>query len=111
MLQFKFDKKLDPDGSELHKLLEAQITYEQTSAFTSLYFHLLAILAIPIWLEVLWPDLFPSDIRLLLLMLWGTLLSLASWAAIQEYLSRRALTHRLSANHKEAELTNTENLS
>ena len=37
MLQFKFDKKLDPDGSELHKLLEAQITYEQTSAFRSLY--------------------------------------------------------------------------
>src|ERR1700741_996083 len=53
MLQFKFDKKLDPDGSELHKLLEAQITYEQTSAFRSLYFHLLAILAIPIRLEVL----------------------------------------------------------
>ena len=111
MLQFKFDKKLDPDGSELHKLLEAQITYEQTSAFRSLYFHLLAILAIPIWLEVLWPDLFPSDIRLLMLMLWGTLLGLASWAAIQEYLSRRALTRRLSTNHKEAELTNTENLS
>jgi len=45
-------------------------------------------------------------------MLWGALLSLASWAAIQEYLSRRALTRRLSANHKEeAELTNGERLS
>jgi hypothetical protein len=44
-------------------------------------------------------------------MLWGTLLSLACWAAIQEYLSRRALTRRLSANRKEAELTPTEKLS
>jgi hypothetical protein len=111
MLQFKFDKKLDPDGSELHKLLEAQITYEQTSAFRSLYFHLLAILAIPIWLEVVWPDLLPSDIRLLMLMLWGALFSLASWAAIQEYLSRRALTRRLSANRKETELTDADTLS
>ena len=58
MLQFTFNRKLDPDGSNLHKLLEAQITYEQTSAFRSLYFHLLAILAVPIWLEVVWPDLF-----------------------------------------------------
>jgi hypothetical protein len=58
MLQFTFNRKLDPDGSNLHKLLEAQITYEETSAFRSLYFHLLAILAVPIWLEVLWPDYF-----------------------------------------------------
>ena len=70
MLQFTFNRKLDPDGSNLHKLLEAQITYEETSAFRSLYFHLLAILAVPIWLEVIWPDLFPSDIRLFILMLW-----------------------------------------
>jgi hypothetical protein len=112
MLQFRFNRKLDPDGSKLHKLLEAQITYEQTSAFRSLYFHLLAILAVPIWLEVIWPDLFPSEIRLFILMLWGALLSLASWAAIQEYLSRRALSRRLSANHKEeAELTDAERLS
>ena len=93
MLQFTFNRKLDPDGSNLHKLLEAQITYEQTSAFRSLYFHLLAILAVPIWLEVVWPDLFRSKIRLAVL--WGALLSLASWAAIQEYLSRRALNHHL----------------
>ena len=105
MLQFTFNRKLDPDGSNLHKLLEAQITYEETSAFRSLYFHLLAILAVPIWLEVIWPDLFASDIRLFILVLWGALLSLASWAAIQ-YLSRRTLRRRLSANHKEAELTN-----
>ena len=94
MLEFTFNRKLDPDGSNLHKLLEAQITYEQTSAFRSLYFHLLAILAVPIWLEVVWPDLFLSKIRLAILVLWGALLSLASWAAIQEYLSRRALNHQ-----------------
>ena len=95
MLQFTFNRKLDPDGSNLHKLLEAQITYEQTSAFRSLYFHLLAILAVPIWLEVVWPDLFLSEIRLVIVVLWGALISLASWAAIQEYLSRRALNHHL----------------
>lgn len=112
MLQFTFNRKLDPDGSNLHNLLAAQITYEQTSAFRSLYFHLLAILAVAIWLGVVWPDLFLSEIRLTILVLWGALLSLASWAAIQEYLSRRALTRRRSTNHKEAdELTNTERLS
>ncbi len=96
MLQFTFNRKLDPDGSNLHKLLEAQITYEQTSAFRSLYFHLLAILPIPIWLEVVWPNLFLSKIRLAILVLWGALLSLASWwTTIQEYLSRRALNHHL----------------
>jgi len=107
MLQFTFNRKLDPDGSNLHKLLEAQITYEQTSAFRSLYFHLLAILAVPIWLEVVWPDLFLSKIRLAILVLWGALLSLASWATIQEYLSRRALNHHLKGNNKE--LTNIGN--
>ena len=111
MFQFTLNRKLDPDGSKLHKLLAAQITYQQTSAFRSLYFHLLAILAVPIWLEVIWPDLFPSDIRLFILMLWGALLSLASWAAIQEYLSRRTLRRRLSANNEEAELTNAERRS
>jgi hypothetical protein len=107
MLQFTFNRKLDPDGSNLHKLLEAQITYEQTSAFRSLYFHLLAILAVPIWLEVVLPDLFLSKIRLAILVLWGALLSLASWAAIQEYLSHRALNHHLKGNNKE--LTNIGN--
>ena len=107
MLQFTFNRKLDPDGSDLNKLLEAQITYEQTSAFRSLYFHLLAILAVPIWLEVVWSDLFLSKIRLAVLVLWGALLSLASWAAIQEYLSRRALNHHLKGNNKE--LTNIGN--
>jgi len=111
MFQFTFNRKLDADGSKLHKLLEAQITYEQTGAFRSLYFHLLAILAVPIWLEAIWPDLLPSEIRSLILILWGVLLSLASWAAIQEYLSRRALSRRLSANHKEAELSNIERRS
>ena len=128
MLQFTFNRKLDPDGSKLHKLLEAQITYEQTSAFRSLSFHLLAILTVPVWLEVVillknprnastWlsmngkspmistappfvlrlskderkvfqqnqvvrPDLFPSEIRLFIVMLCGALLSLVSWAAI-----------------------------
>jgi hypothetical protein len=73
MLQFTFNRKLDPDGSKLHKLLEAQITYEQTSAFRSLSFHLLAILTLPVWLEVIWPDLFPSEIRLFIVMLCGSL--------------------------------------
>ena len=54
MLQFTYNRKLDPDGLNLHKLLEAQIVYEYTSGYRSLYFHSLAILAVPIWLEVVW---------------------------------------------------------
>jgi hypothetical protein len=111
MLQFRFNRKLDPDGSKLRKLLETQITYEQLSSFRSFYVHLLAIAAVPIWLELIWPNLLPSQLRLVVVMLWGTLLSLACWAAIQEYLSRRALTRRLSANRREAELASAERLS
>jgi hypothetical protein len=111
MLQFTFNRKLDPDGSKLRKLLEAQFTYEQLRSFRSFYVHLLAIVAVPVWLDLIWPNLLPSELRLFVVMLWGTLFSLACWAAIQEYLSRRALTRRLSANRKEAEPTHAEKLS
>lgn len=110
MLQFTFNRKLDPDGSKLRQLLEAQITYEQTSTFRSLYFHLLAIAAVPLWLEVIWPDLLPSEIRLLTLILWGALLCLAAGAATLEYLSRE-LTRRLAANNKGSESTDPGRLS
>jgi len=111
MLEFKFNRKLDPDGSKLRRVLEAQLTYEQLSSFRSFYFHLLAIVAVPVWLELIWPNVLPSEIRLFVVTLWGTLLGLACCAAILEYLSRRALTRRLSENHKESELTNAKRLS
>jgi len=64
MLRFTFNRKLDPDGSKLRKLLEAQFTYEQLSSFRSFYVHLLAIAAVPMWLELVWPTLLPSELRL-----------------------------------------------
>ena len=111
MLRFTFNRKLDPDGSNLHKLLEAQITYEETSAFRSLYFHLLAILAVPIWLEVIWPDLFASDIRLFILMSVGRSPQSRLLGGYSRIPVAPQLRRRLSANHKEAELTNAERRS
>ena len=109
MFQFRFNRSLDPDGSKLRKLLDAQIVYEQLSGFRSLYVHLMAVAALPLWLQAIWPNLFPAEIRFFILALWGGLLALAAWAAIMEYLARRKLTHRLEANHREAELTHAGN--
>jgi len=98
MFQFRFNRSLD-----------AQIVYEQLSGFRSLYVHLMAVAALPLWLQAIWPNLFPAEIRFFILALWGGLLALAAWAAIMEYLARRKLTHRLEANHREAELTHAGN--
>ena len=107
MLQFTFNRKLDPDGSKLHKLLEAQIAHKHLGGFRSLYIHLMALAALPLWVQAIWPNLFPAEIRLFFVALWGGFLSLAAWTAIMEYLARRELTRRLAANHTEADLTNT----
>jgi hypothetical protein len=106
MFQFRFDSKLDPDGSKLRALLKAQIAHEHLSGFRSLYIHLMAIAALPLWLQAIWPNLFPAEIRLLILALWGGLFSLSSWAVLMEYLARRELDRRLTANQRETELTN-----
>jgi len=109
MFQFRFNRSLDPDGSKLRKLLDLQIVYEQLSGFRCLYMHLMAVAALPLWLEAIWPNLFPAEIRFFIVALWGGLFSLAAWTAIMEYLARRKLTHRLEANHREAELTHAGN--
>jgi hypothetical protein len=97
ILQFRIDPSVDPDRSNLRSVLEAEFAYERMSAARSLFFHLLAIVSVLIWLEAIWPDLLPSEVRLFIIILWGTILFVALWAAIEEYFSRRRLKRHLAA--------------
>jgi hypothetical protein len=105
MLQFTLNRKLDPDGAKFRALLKAQITYEQLGGFRSLYVDLTAAAALPLWPQAFWPDLLPPEIQLIQLALWRGRFSLASGAAVMEYLARRKLAQRLAANNGESELT------
>jgi len=111
MLQFRFNSKLDSGGFNLRALLKAQITYEHLSGFRSLYVHLMAVVALPVWLQAIWPNLLPPETRFLVLALWGVLFSLASCATIMEFLARRELNRRLAANNRGFEVTDPGRLS
>jgi hypothetical protein len=81
----------------LRSVLEVEFVYERMGAARSLFFHLLAIVGVLIWLEAIWPDLLPSDVRLFIIILWGTILFVALWAAVEEYFSRRRLKRYLAS--------------
>jgi hypothetical protein len=97
MLRFTIDKERDPDRSKLRGILEAQFAYERMSAARSLFAHLLAIVGMVIWLDAIWPDWLPPEVRQFSLVLWGSILVLLIWAAIEEYVSRRRLKRYLAA--------------
>jgi hypothetical protein len=95
IFEFIVDRDRDPDGSKLRALLEAQFAYERMRAGRSFCVHILAILGVAVWSDALWPDLLPTEARLFALFLWGGILLLALWCAIQEQVSlRRLKDHR-----------------
>jgi hypothetical protein len=49
VLEFTIDRNRDPDGSQLHRLLQAQLTCECMGAARCLFTHLLAITGVAIW--------------------------------------------------------------
>jgi hypothetical protein len=81
----------------LRSVLEGEFAYERMGTARSLFFHLLAIVGVLIWLEAIWPDLLPPEGRFFTLVLWGSILFVALWAAIEEYFSRRRLKRQLTA--------------
>jgi hypothetical protein len=102
MIQFSVDKNSDPDRSKLRGILEAQFTYERMVAARSCCVHLLAVTGVVIWLEVIWPDLLPSDIQFFSLTVFGGILFLVLRAAIEEVISRRKLKRLLAAKEEVA---------
>jgi hypothetical protein len=93
VLEFTIDRNRDPDGSQLHRLLQAQLTCECMGAARCLFTHLLAITGIAIW-----PDLLPPDIRFFVLVVFGGILFLALRVIIEEIIWRIRLKCCLKAN-------------
>lgn len=109
ILQFRIDRNSDPDRSELRSVLETQFTYERMKAARSWFTHLLAVTGVVIWLEAIWPDLLPADIRFFTLAVFGGILFLSIRAAIEEVVSRRRLK-RYIAGKKGVTLKDTAEL-
>ena len=88
---FTIDKTRDPDGETLRSVLSAQFAYERMKAARSWFSHLLAVTGVVIWLQAIWPDLFPADMRFFTLAVFGGILFLVIRAAIEEVVSGRRL--------------------
>ena len=63
----------------------------------SWFTHLLAVVGVIIWLEAIWPDLIPADIRFFTLAVFGGILFLVIRAAIEEVVSRRRLKRYIAS--------------
>jgi hypothetical protein len=96
-LGFTIDKTLDPDGERLRSVLVAQFAYERMRAARSWFTPLLALVGVIIWLEAIWPDLIPADIRFFTLAVFGGILFLSIRAAIEEVVSRRRLKRYIAS--------------
>jgi len=96
ILEVRSKKQLDPDRSQLRSFLEAQFAYERMSTARSMLAHLLAIVGVIIWVEAIWPDLLPEEPRVFTFILWGTLLFLALWVALEEFVLWRKLARYLA---------------
>ena len=97
-LGFTIDESRDPDGETLRSA-RAQFGYKRMGAARS-WITRFAIMAVIIWLEAIWPDLLPSDIRFFALAVFAGILFLSIQAAIEEVVSRRRLK-RSTASRKE----------
>jgi hypothetical protein len=96
-LGFTFDKTRDPDGETLRGVLAAQFAYQRMRAARSWFTHLLAVVGVIVWLEAIWPDLLPADIRFFTLVVFGGILFLVIRAAIEEVVSRRRLKRYIAS--------------
>jgi hypothetical protein len=90
-LGFTIDKTRDPDGETLRGVLAAQFAYERMRAARSWFIHLLAVVGAIIWLEAIWPDLIPEDIRFFTWPYSVAFSFLVFGAAIEELVSRHRL--------------------
>jgi hypothetical protein len=61
------------------------------SGARSLCAHLLALAAVPLWLDEACPGLLPQDVRMGALVLGGAFLFMTLWFAVEEYFSRRKI--------------------
>jgi hypothetical protein len=98
MLEFTFNKTRDPDGSQLRRLLEAQLNCERMGAARSFLAHILAVTGAVIWVGRIWPNSLGSEIEFFALALFGGMLILALGIVVEEMIWRLRLKRRLGAN-------------
>lgn len=67
------------------------------SGARSLCAHIVAAIALPLWLDERWPGVLSSDLRLCALILGGAFLVMTLWFAVEEYFSGRKLNTYLAA--------------
>jgi hypothetical protein len=96
ILEVRINQQVDPDRSQLRNVLEAQFACERMSSARSMLAHLLAIAGVIIWLEAIWPGLVPEETRFLILVLWGSLLFVTLWVAVEEFVLWHKLTGYLA---------------
>ena len=84
MLEFRIDKTRDPDGSQLHVILGAQLRCERMGKARSFLTHLLAITGAVIWLATLWPSLVGREVVNFALAAFGGFFILALGIIIEE---------------------------
>lgn len=92
MLEVACKRRLDPDRSQLRRVLEVQVAYERMRAARFMLVHLLAFVGVVIWIVAISPDLLPQPVRLYSFVIWGSFLFLTIWVALEEYILWRKLT-------------------
>jgi len=75
----------DADSGRLQSLVDGQLRCEQLATRRRLLTSLLALLSAPVWAMAVWPQLVEGPDRRFLLYLFGFLLVLSCWAAIEEW--------------------------
>lgn len=75
----------DADSGRLRSVLDGQLKCEQLAARRRFLTTLLALLSAPVWAMAFWPRLLEGPDRRFLLYLFGFLLALWCWAAVEEW--------------------------
>ena len=96
IVEFKINKQLDPDSSQLSRLCEAQVAYKRMRATRFMLIHLLAFVGVVVWILAISPDLLPQRARHFTFIVWGSFLFLTISVVVEEYVLWRKLAGLLT---------------
>jgi len=96
MLEVACKRRLEPDRSQLRRVLDAQVVYERMRATRFMLVHLLAFVGVVVWILAISPDLLPQRARHFTFILWGSFLFLTISVVVEEYVLWRKLSRYLA---------------
>jgi hypothetical protein len=85
LIELKLSTAQDPDGTRLRDVLAAIAMVDRMNGLRSLAVHVLALLGVVQWIELVWPAVFPPGLRPILLVAFGAILLGAVWVGVLEY--------------------------